>query len=65
MCQIVKLVTDEPRFNDSPNRCFKLPFVATEALCIDNEHNSELMFGDPDDAILNELMKFVNVSEEI
>ena len=29
MIEVINLVIEEPRFNDSPSRCFKLPFVAT------------------------------------
>lgn len=52
MCEIVKLVTNEPSFNDNPSRCFRLPFVATQALCIDNTHNNKMIFDDPDFRIL-------------
>lgn len=38
MVELVKFVIEEPQFNDSPIRCFKLPFVATELLCIDTAH---------------------------
>ena len=27
--KIIKLIVQEPQFNDTPERCFKLPFVAT------------------------------------
>jgi hypothetical protein len=29
MIELMKLVTVEPGLNDMPNRCFKLPYVAT------------------------------------
>ena len=65
ICKVVRLITEEPQFNDSPNRCFKLPFVATSALCVDNEHNRDILFNDPNFDVLNELMKFIDVREEV
>jgi len=65
MCQVIRLVTEEPAFNDNPSRCFKLPFVATQVLCVENVHNSQMIFDDEDFTILKELMKFINVKEEV
>lgn len=45
MEEMVDFVTQEPQFSDSPQRCFKLPFVATEALCTDNEHIQNAVLG--------------------
>ena len=28
LLEMMKIVIEEPKFNDSPSRCFKLPFVA-------------------------------------
>lgn len=46
MNQIVLLAIKEPEFNDMPDKCFKLPFVATEALCIDNNHIKTMLLED-------------------
>ena len=32
MLEICDFVTIQPGFNDNPSRCFKLPFIACEAL---------------------------------
>ena len=48
MVELVNFVIQEPQFNDSPIRCFKLPYVATELLCIDNPHVISSLFEDPD-----------------
>lgn len=46
MNEIVLLSIKEPEFNDMPDKCFKLPFVATEALCIDNNHIKTMLLED-------------------
>ena len=61
---VVEMVIKEPRFNDSPERCFRYPFVATEALCVDNEHIIKSLFEDPDCKLLHKLMSFVKVDED-
>lgn len=38
-------IVEEPNIiTDSPQRCYKLPFVATEALCCDSEHIRNVIF---------------------
>jgi hypothetical protein len=38
-------IVEEPNIiSDSPQRCYKLPFVATEALCCDSEHIRSAIF---------------------
>lgn len=64
LLQLIKLVTKEPDFNDMPTRCFTLPFIATEAVCINSQHLFKFLFEDEDYALLNALMEFVDVPEE-
>ena len=44
--------------SDSPERCFKIPFAATEALCTDVEHIKNSIFKD-DYAIMTKLFTFI------
>ena len=62
---MVDLIITEPSFNDSSQRCFKLPYVATQAFCINNEDMVKMLFEDPQNELLNALFKFVEVPEEV
>ncbi len=42
--EIASYLVDEPGFDDSPERCYKYPFVSCEALCIDNDHIANILF---------------------
>jgi len=65
LLQIVELVTQEPKFNDMPTRCFTLPFIAAEFLCTDSLQIQKQIFDDDDFTILLKLFSFVDVPEEI
>jgi hypothetical protein len=42
---MVEYIVEEPNIiTDSPQRCYKLPFVATEALICDSEHIKNAIF---------------------
>jgi hypothetical protein len=61
--EMVKLVVTEPTFNSSPARCFKLPFVATQALCVDTPFIAAAVMDD--ERVLNALFEFINLPEEV
>lgn len=42
--QMIDFLIIEPSFSDSPVRCYKLPFVVTEALISDSKHIHTLVF---------------------
>jgi hypothetical protein len=42
--QMIDYLIVEPSFADSPVRCYKLPFVVTEALISDSKHIHTLVF---------------------
>lgn len=45
---------------DSPSRCYKIPFAATEALCTDVDHIKESIFDSENKYdILNKLFTFI------
>lgn len=59
-------IVEEPNIiSDSPQRCYKLPFVATEALCCDSEPIRNAIFTPVDTQecpcyrILNRLFSFI------
>lgn len=65
---MVDFVIIEPNLlSDSPQRCYKLPFAATEALCTDIEHIKKLIFPssqndeEVDYRILNKLFTFLTI----
>lgn len=60
----MQYVIEEPRFTDSPQRCFKLPFVATEAFISDCEVMRERLFG-PESKVLHKLFSFFTNEEGI
>lgn len=64
LIELVRLVTREPNFNDMPTRCFTLPFIATEAICINSPHLYKAFFEDEKYTFLDALMEFVDVPEE-
>ena len=57
MSQILDYLIHEPSFADSAVRCYKLPFVACQALCVDSDHISELLFGKP--MLMSKLFQFI------
>ena len=63
---MMKIIVEEPKFNDSPSRCFTLPFVVTEAFSTESKHISELLFpsDEKDRDVLDTLMLFVSVDDE-
>ncbi len=61
---MVRLVIEEPTFKDSSSRCFKLPFVAQEALMISNDHVIDALFEDEKWELMSTLFSFVRVPEE-
>ena len=65
MQEMMKVVIEEPRFNDSPSRCFKLPFIATQAFCVDSNHMMSSLFEDPDKKLLGTLFSFIHLPEEV
>ena len=44
--QMIDYIIREPEFADSPSRCFKLPFVVTEAFCLDFDLIRNALFGE-------------------
>jgi hypothetical protein len=54
---MVDYIIEEPKFADSPIRCFKLPFVATEAFISDSEHIKQAVFG-AESKVLPKLMSY-------
>ncbi|CDW80337.1 UNKNOWN [Stylonychia lemnae] len=57
--QMVDFIIIEPGFSDSPARCFKLPFVVTEAFICDNDHIKRLIFNTENTEILDKLFSFI------
>ena len=55
---MIDYIIIEPSFSDSPARCFKLPFVVTEALIADSEHIKNIIFGG-DERILDKLFSYI------
>mmetsp|Transcript_13161 Transcript_13161/g.22296 ORF Transcript_13161/g.22296 Transcript_13161/m.22296 type:complete len:89 (+) Transcript_13161:214-480(+) len=55
MIEVVRLVTEEPNFQDTSTRCFKLPYVATETLMVPNSHITAALFEDPQQELLHKL----------
>lgn len=62
---MVQMVTKEPEFHDMPTRCYTLPFIATESLCVDNARLNKLIFEDEENRVMLALLSFVDVPEEI
>lgn len=62
LLQMVDYLIFEPGFNDSPQRCFKYPFLASTALSIDNEHIQSLLFNN--DKVFTKLFKFIAQSSK-
>ena len=65
MYEMMRVVIEEPKFNDSPSRCFKLPFIATQAFCVDSPHMVETFIDDPEKRLLGALFSFILVPEEV
>jgi hypothetical protein len=55
--QMVDYIIEEPKFADSPIRCFKLPFVATEAFISDSDHIKQAVLG-AESKVLPKLMSY-------
>ena len=61
MAQMADYIVEEPNvLTDSLNRCYKLPFVAAEALCTDIEHVRAALF----DGVLDRLFTLVTCPEQ-
>jgi len=56
LLELVDLISIEPPFDANACRCFKLPFVAQQALCIESEFIMSQVIEDPEFKILNRLM---------
>jgi hypothetical protein len=56
---MIDYVIQEPSFSASPTRCFKLPFVVTEALISGSSHLMGLIFGE-NPQILVKLFSFIH-----
>ena len=65
LLELVDLISIEPPFDANACRCFKLPFVAQQALCIESEFIMSQVIEDPEFKILNRLMQFISVPEEV
>lgn len=52
------IITEPNVLVDSPERCYKIPFAATEALCTDVEHIKSSIFSE-DYAIMSKLFTFI------
>ena len=58
---MVDYIVEEPNvLTDSLNRCYKLPFIATEALCTDIEHIRAAVF----EGVLDRLFTLVTYPEQ-
>eukprot|EP00347_Sterkiella_histriomuscorum_P003094 403365611 len=57
--QMIDYLIIEPSFSDSPIRCFKLPFVVTEALIADNRCLTSIIFNNQDTKILDKLFSYI------
>lgn len=51
---LASYISQEPDFDDSAERCYKYPFVATEAMCIEKEHIAKALF-DPNYEVLKKM----------
>ena len=64
--EMIKIAIEEPRFTDSPSRCFNLPYVVAEAFCIESKHIFNIVFPqNVNHDVLEALMRFVEVSDEL
>ena len=54
---MIELLIREPVFIDGPSRMFKIPFIVTEAFCLDSEHIKKAFFGE-DTELLQKLVSF-------
>lgn len=61
---MVTLIIEEPSFSSSAERTFKLPYVASQALCVDTPHIYKLVCEDPEFKVFFQLMQFIAVPEE-
>jgi len=56
---MIDYIIIEPSFSDSPIRCFKLPFVVTEALISDCDHIKKLIFNKENTIVLDKLFSYI------
>jgi hypothetical protein len=61
---MIDYIITEPGFADSPARCFKLPFVVTEALISDSDHIKRLIFNSDNTTVLDKLFSYIQTSPE-
>jgi|LauGreDrversion4_2_1035121.scaffolds.fasta_scaffold161342_1 hypothetical protein len=65
MVQMVEYIVEEPNvLTDSLSRCYKLPFVATEALCTDIEHVRSSLFEESGNRVFERLFSIVTSPEQ-
>lgn len=59
---MIDYIIIEPTFSDSPVRCFKLPFVVTDALISDSKHITDIIFNNQngDTRILDKLFSYIH-----
>lgn len=62
---MIDYVIIEPEFSASPARCFKLPFVVTEALCSGSSHILRVIFEDDSQQILSKLFSFLEGAKNL
>ena len=54
----MKIISEEPKFDDSAIRCFSLPFKVTEAFCTESKDIYQKLF-DSRYEVLDTLLEFV------
>lgn len=63
MEQMVDYLIIEPHFSDSPQRCFKLPFVVADAFISDSRHITNIVFnyknGSGNSRVLDKLFSYI------
>ena len=56
--ELAALMVEEPSFDSTPERCYKYPFVACEAFCIDQDHIASNLF-EPTYSVLLKLFSVI------
>lgn len=80
LLELVNFLVEEPPFNASQDRCYKLPYVACEILCIDNdfvrdkilfpikearqEDQMDISQQEPDRDVLSKLFSFITIQSK-
>lgn len=62
---MVSFIIEEPSFNSSAERSYKLPYIASQALCVDTPHLVKIVSEDDQYTIFTSLMQFITVPEEV